>query len=369
MNNRQSGWSESARETALRSCRYCPMCHHADLVTTLERRETYSPRGRGLILFAIEQGKTTWNPDVADVMYRFFADGLSRHVCAGHIPHDDLIIDARQKLVAAGAAPSVVSQVKSNIERTGNPWAETEPALSALTGARARSEVLVYFGPTARIKRPSAITALTTVLRKAEVEYSILPSEGDPGLLLYELGHPEAAISAAGTLARKITDSGARTVVTPDAEAYRTLKSGFGGVSPLQDIKVHHASEFLLGLAARLKLHEPTAQKIAYHDPCTLARFAPCLEAPRQLLQRITQSAPLEIGAWHRELTQCSGECGGVPFTHPGLSNDAAERRVQEAKAAGAERIVTGSPAAANVLQGRGLPVCDLSEFVAEFLA
>ena len=344
------------------------MCHHADLTVTLQRRETYSARGRGLALFAAEQGKQPLDPELADVMYGFFADGLCQHVCAGHIPHDDMIIDARRQLVAAGRAPNSVSQVKSNIQQTGNPWGEAEPDLSSLPGTNSRRDVLVYFGPATRIKRPAALSALTTLLKTAGVGFSVIRDEGDPGLLLYQLGETEAAEQAARALAQKITDSGARTVITPDADAYRTLKVGFGHVTPLSAVKIQHTSEFLRPLARDLHLHQRKGLRVAYHDPCALARFAPCLEAPRAVLGTVCGVEPLEIGPWSRDLANCSGECGGVPFTHPNLSRKAAEHRIHAAREVRADLLVAGSPGAAAALEGSDMPVQEFCEFLADCL-
>ena len=350
------------------------MCHHADLTVTLQRRETYSARSRGLALFAAEQGKLPLDAEFADVMYGFFADGLCQHVCAGHIPHDDLVIDARRQLVAAGREPEAVPQVKSNIHQTGNPWGKAEPDLSSLPGANSRQDVLVYFGPAARIKRPAVLSALASLLKTAGVGFSVVRDEGDPGLLLYQLGEVEAGEQAAKALAQKITESGARTVITPDADAYRTMKVGFGHVMPLSGAKIQHTSEFLFPLARDLHLHQRKGLRVAYHDPCALARFASCLEAPRAVLEAVCGVEPLEIGAWSRDLASCSGECGGVPFTHPNLSRKAAEYRIHAAREVRADVLVAGSPSAAAalegsvMLEGSSMPVQEFCEFLADCL-
>lgn len=361
--------TEQDHRTAMRSCRYCPMCHHADLTATLLRRETYSARGRGLLLFAAEQDKLDQDTEFADVLYSFFADGLCRHVCAGHIPHDDMVIEARRQLVLAGRAPAMVRAVRDNIDKTGNPWGETEPDLVALTGARPQSDLLVYFGPAARIRRPGSVTALAGLFKAAEVAFSVLRCERDPGLLLYQLGEAEAGMEAARALACQIAQSGAKMIVTPDADAYRTLKMGLANVAPLSGLDVRHTSELLTDLVSRLKFHKPAYSRLAYHDPCALARFAPCLEAPRALIRAVCGAAPLEVGLWNRDFAHCSGECGGAPFTQPALSRKAAEHRIQAARDAGAELLVTGSPAAAAALEQRVLPVRELCEFVAERIA
>ena len=360
--------SAEKMRAAIRSCRYCPMCHHVDLTVTLQRRETYSARGRGLALFAAELGELPLDPEFADVMYGFFADGLCQRVCAGHIPHDEMVIEARHQLVAAGRQPETVARVKSNIHDTGNPWGNSEPDLSSLPAVNPRRDVLVYFGPTARVKRPAVLSALASLLKTAGVEFSVMRDEGDPGLLLHQLGEVEAGEQAGKALARKIAESGARIVITPDADAYRTMKVGFGNVPPLSAVKIQHTSDFLSRLSGDLKLHQQKRLRVAYHDPCALARFASCLEAPRAVLTTVCGREPLEIGAWSRDLAHCSGECGGVPFTLPKLSRQAAEHRIHAAREVGAELLVAGSPGAAASLEGSGMPVQELCEFLGDCL-
>lgn len=356
------------RLRAVHSCRYCPMCHYADLTVTLGRQETYSARGRGLLLSALERDKAHWDSCVAEVMYSFFTDGLCRQVCAGHIPHDDLIIDARRRLVLAGAAPHAVAQVRTNIERTGNAWGEDEPQLDTMTGAKLQQEVLLYFGPAARIRRRTVVDAVATIFRKLRIDFSVLAAEGDPGLLLYQLGEIEAGEAATRALVEKIARAGARTVVTPDADAYRALKMGVGRSPGLAGISVAHISEYLVQHLADLKFHRGTPAATAYHDPCALARFAPCLEAPRDMIRAIQGTAALEIGVWTRELVHCSGECGGVPFTRPGLAQRAAAHRLNEARRASVQLVVAGSPSAAIALDHGGLKIQEFSEFVAQSL-
>lgn len=366
-------FTEDDYKTAVRSCRFCPMCHHADLVTTLTRRETTSPRGRGLTLFALEQGKLSWDASVADVLYRFTADGLSRQVCAGHINHDEMMIEARRRAVAAGVAPEVVARVRANLEKTGNPWGEPDPGPERALGIKARrrdAAVLVVLGPAARVRRPEAARALGRLLERAGIAPAVLDEEGDAGLLLHQLGLPEPAAAAARALAEKIRASGAREVVTPDADVYRALSAGFGDFPGLgKGVAVRHAAEFLETLAreGRLKFRAPAA-KAAYHDPCALARFAPCVAPPRSLLKAVAGREPLEL-PWNRETALCSGECGGLPFTYPDLARAAAERRIAQARQAGAEVLVTAGPATAHHLAQAGGPFAkDLTEWTAECL-
>jgi len=350
--------------TAVRSCRFCPMCRHADVTVDLTRSETYSARGRGAVLFSALQDQLPYDADLGDVLYRFFADGLCHEYCAGHIIHDEMVIEGRRRLVAAGASPRSVNAVCSNVERCGNPWGLEEPDLLSLSGATSRAELLVYFGATARLKRRSVVLGLSLLLRSSGVPFTVLRNEGDPGLLLYQLGHVDAGISAATQLRERIAQSGAKTVITPDADAYRSLKAGFDRVAPVT-LQIRHSVDLLKDLAPNLRIRRDAPRSVGYHDPCALARFSPCHDSPRELIRALSGSAPSDVRVWNRNLAHCSGECGGVPFTHPDMTERAAQRRLSELRETGASMIVTSDPAAAVALQNSDLPVHELSEFAA----
>lgn len=363
--------TEEDRTVLINSCRFCPMCHHVDLVTGITRRETYSPRGRGATLFSIGKGRLDWDAAVADVMYKFSADGLSRQVCAGHIDHDEMVIDARRRLAQAGAAPDAVGRVRRNIETSGNPWGRPEPELRKLVGLESapHSETLVYFGATARVQRPSVVRAVVRLLRRLGAPFAYLAEEGDTGLLLYQLGESAAAEGAWRRLQKKLLDVGVKKIITPDADSYRALKAGFGdqpGLGPGCDVQ--SVAEWLEApvRAGHLRF-KPPGKRVAYHDPCALARFAPCMDAPRTLLRMIGGEAPLELPG-HRELSTCSGECGGLPFTNVSIAKTAGAARLKQALAIGAGLLVTSSPAAADIMSGGELPVQDLAELAADGL-
>jgi Fe-S oxidoreductase len=357
---------------AVHACRFCPMCHDVDEVTTVERRETTSPRGRGLALFAAERDFLPLSAELANVIYQFPADGMSREICAGHIPHDDMVIEARRRLAAAGWAPASAREVLANFNATGSPFPSQDssnPSLAALAGeSKKGAPVLLYFGSAARCRRTAVVRSLASLLRGAGVEFQVLADERDTGLLLYQLGYHNEARAAAARLEAGLRHSGATTLVTPDADAFRALATGFGDLAGIsKPRRVVHASEFLRELqqAGRLSMH-PSGDEVYYHDPCALGRFAPCADAPRELIHSATGKSPLESG-WNRRRTRCSGECGGLPFTFPQTAAAIARRRVEEAVRAGARCLVTSGAAAASLLESvapAGLRIAEISEFV-----
>lgn len=367
------------------ACRFCPMCHHVDLAVTVTRRETLSPRGRGLVLFALEQGRLSWDAEVADVMYAFSADGLSRQVCAGHFDHDALILDARHRLVKAGKAPPALEAARKAAGETR----DVSKAVSEGGGSPPGTpQVALFFGPSAR---PETVRALVKILRAAGVPFAHLASEGDPGSILYQLGDFEGAVEAARRVEKALGGLQPRTLVVLDAGAYRTLKAGLPALSagegpgwpglevagPSTSLgagwKVLHATESVAELleAGRIKPRRLSG-KVTYHDPCALARFTPVLEAPRKLLQALAGDGFVEMAAC-RELAPCCGAGGGLDLTRPDIAREGARRRLGQARAVWADVVSTGCGRCAATLAGAqdgpaAMRVADVVELVAEAL-
>ncbi|MBI3820384.1 MAG: (Fe-S)-binding protein [Planctomycetes bacterium] len=363
-------------KNAVMSCRFCPMCHDVDAVTTIARTETHSPRGRGLALFAIEKGLLQFDADVADAMYAFTADGLSREACAGHIRHDDMVIEARRRLVEAGAAPASAVAVLDNIRKTRNPWGAVEPDAAALAGKPAPgAKVFVVFGSTARARRPSVLEATAEICNRANVKVNYSTHEPDGGLLIYQLGFRGAALSAARALEILILESGARTVVTPDPDVFRSLTGGFDAYPGLpKNIEVLHISQFALKLIESGSLaFRGSSARVAWHDPCAFARFSVLHDAPRNLLHIIGGRSPFEF-EWRGRRARCSGECGGLSITNPKTAAAIASNRLAEGARTGAAAIITTAAAAdildaASKLNNNDPAVLELAEFAAEHLS
>jgi Fe-S oxidoreductase len=133
-------------------------------------------------------------------------------------------------------------------------------------------------------------------------------------------------------------------------------------VIPLADFLDERAAA--LGISAGT----PEARRIAYHDPCLLARGGSDPEAPRRLIERVAGRPPLDL-VRNRADTWCCGRGAAYATTHPESAAAIAELVLAEAADVGAERIVTGCPAAAAALRGIGADALDLAEYLDERLA
>ena len=102
--------TEKEREETIWACRFCMMCHVADRVGQVVRRESYTPRGRGAIIYAVDKGLLSADEGVADIMYTSLNDRLIREWCVGHYDHEELVIDERARLFSGGLAPAEIGR-------------------------------------------------------------------------------------------------------------------------------------------------------------------------------------------------------------------------------------------------------------------
>lgn len=338
--------SDKERAETIWACRYCPMCQHADRVARLVRKESYSPRGRGAILFALEKGLLSLDESVADILYTTTNDGLLQEWCVGNYDHEELILDARSRLFEKGLAPKeVVTFVKTLHDGPGGP--EPSEVLSqAGIATRPGSEMLLFAGCSARETGRSTLLSMGRLFNRAGVPFQALKKEPCCGWPLYQLGDLDWARNFSVTSARAIRESGASTVAVLDADCYRMLltrNSRMGG--DLKGVRVVHAlkivSEWLE--QGKIRIEKRFTDAVTYHDPCSLARYCEDLDSPRKILTALFESEVREM-ATHKRLANCCGEGGMLPVYRPDLAKGVSLLRIEEARETGASILATGCP-------------------------
>jgi len=103
----------------------------------------------------------------------------------------------------------------------------------------------------------------------------------------------------------------------------------------------------------KLKFTRTVPMTVTYHDPCHLGRrdhvYVPgeaimgIYDAPRDIIQSIPGVELVEMYRI-KEYAWCCGAGGGVREAYPDFNLFTATERVEEAKATGAEAIVTACP-------------------------
>jgi glycolate oxidase iron-sulfur subunit len=107
--------------------------------------------------------------------------------------------------------------------------------------------------------------------------------------------------------------------------------------------KVRDITEWLDQIMpAELPAKASTPKSITYHEPCHLANVQGVRKQPRALIARLKNQ-----GVDVRELndpTRCCGSAGIYNLTHPAMSKDLLDRKMDDVAATGAEVVVSANP-------------------------
>ena len=339
--------SEQERAETIGACRFCPMCHIADRTAQLVRRESYTPRGRGAILAAIELGILEWDETVADIMYTTLNDGLIQAWCVGNYDHEELILDARAKIFQQGLAPEAVAKYVEGLRASKGRGSNPEELLSK-EGVKTdqKADILLFCGCETRESNTATVVATGKLFNQTETKFQVLSAEPCCGWPLYQLGDLEGAKAFSIRIAEEIRASGASKVAVLDADCYRMLSTRnarFGG--DLKGIKIIPVMDLLAEWieSGRIEITKTISDPVTYHDPCVLARYCEDMDAPRKILASILDGELKEMDT-NRKLANCCGAGGMLAVHRPDLSDEVALLRLEEARTTGASILVTGCP-------------------------
>ena len=339
--------SEKERTETIWACRFCMMCHCADRVAQVVKRESYTPRGRGTIIFALDSGLLQYSEEVADIMYTSLNDRLLQHWCVGNYDHEELVIDTRARLFEKGLAPEEVITYTKSLR--GNPVQGQDPQ-KILTDAGVTldsdSDTLLFCGRTARGSQIATLIAAGKLFNQAGQSFKVLSDEPASGWALYQLGDFEGAKQLSSLVAEKIKESKVSKVVALDADSYRMLMgrtSRFGG--DVKGLDILHINALMAGWLKNNQI--PLAGRISavatYHDPCVLARFFEDFDSPRFILSKILDTELKEMSA-NKNWANCCGAGGMLGIHRPDVSEEVAALRIDEARETGASLLVSGCP-------------------------
>jgi len=368
--------SEKERDETIWACRFCMMCHCADRVAQVVRRESYTPRGRGAIIFALDTGMLEYDEDVADIMYTTINDGLLQHWCVGNYDHEELVIDIRARLLEKGLAPEEVIAYTKGLRH--NPVQGKNPQ-RILTDAGvildSDSDTLLFCGRAARDSQKTTLVAAGKLFNKADQSFKVLAEEPSSGWTLYQLGDFEGAKQISALVAEKIKNSQVSTVVALDADSYRMLMgrtSRFGG--NLKGIKIVHINAVMADWIKnrQISVTKKISDSTTYHDPCVLARFFEDVDSPRFILSKVLQDELKEMST-NKKMANCCGAGGMLAVHRPDVSEEIAALRIDEARETGASLLVSGCPRCDEIFKrtmtARGIEhikVVNLVDLVAE---
>ncbi|TAN46157.1 MAG: hypothetical protein EPN24_01765, partial [Candidatus Methanoperedens sp.] len=126
----------------------------------------------------------------------------------------------------------------------------------------------------------------------------------------------------------------------------------YGKALPFESI---HMSQFLAEQidAGKIKWEKSFDKTVTYHDPCHLGRHVGVFEEPRKVLKSMPGVKFVEMER-NRDEQRCCGAGGGVKAGIPDLALAVAKARMNDAKATGAQVLISTCPfCRRNLIDGR----------------
>lgn len=368
----------------------------------------YSPHGLLHAALAELDGKLEFTPRFMDALWQCTACGGCDIRCKRNLDVEvmQVIETLRQRCVEQGKGPLPVHKTMAvNAKKSHNIYgAEASKRLSWLPPEiklTPNADLLYFVGDPMSYRQPDLAQATVTLLSQAGAQFNILKDEWSSGHELYATGQVGPAKEMAEHNIQAIENSGAKTVVTSDAECYKTLKVDYPKLleKSTSDLpfKVLHLTEYMDHLVKdnRLRFSKAVPMKVTFHDPCNLGRLSePWLhwepryelpniavgkkwrrgeegvyEQPRNLLKAIKGMELVEMER-RKDNAWCCGYGGGVGTAFPDFAMWTARERVEEAVATGAEAIVSACPHCKDILgraaeaMGTGMKVYDITEIM-----
>jgi Fe-S oxidoreductase len=278
----------------------------------------------------------------------------------------DIIECARKELYDNGFSPEAYRRIAGNIQKSGNPYAESRGVAETLGVSPKKSETGYFMGCTMTYRRPEIARAKISILKKLDPSLALVDSVccGSP-LKRTGGGGNQFEKQVEANLAR-IKSQGIKTLIFSCAGCYKTFKHDY----PKTGIVPMHITEFLNTKQLKLK---PFSKKVVYHDPCHLGRGTSVYDAPRELLKKIPGIKLVEMG-YTRTEAHCCGGGGGMRAAFPDMAAQIAGKRMEEAKKTGAEVLVTSCPFCVDNLRTgeelakTGIKIMDITQLIDELM-
>lgn len=363
-----------------RFARACPSIEYCSF-------QAYSLGGRLAVGLSLLEGRIGYNDQLKDIIWKCQLDGacdVSDKICRYNIRGLEAMREMRFKLVEDGQTLLQHKPYIENLHKEENmmmaprlnrgKWAD---GLDVKNISKEKAAVVFHAG--CRYSYDSALQksarTAATILRDAGVDLGIMgENESCCGGRAYQWGYHKALSGFANKKAQAWSDAGVKTVVTPCAECYHTFKRLYPEMG--FTFEVVHVVEYIERLIreGKIKLTKSVPLTITYHDPCHLGRlgepYVPwqgrkekiygqipvwkpsrprytgawgVYDAPRNILNSISGLALVEMERI-REYAWCCGAGGGVLEAYPDFAAWTATERLAEAKATGAEAIVSACP-------------------------
>lgn len=338
--------SNRSKET-IDACRFCWMCRHVCPIGNVTGRERNNARARALSLSMVERGMDL-TPELVDNVYECALCGACTKECVTGWDPVEFTKEVGLEAAMNGAMPDYIDKMIDNIEKVGNPYGKTEicaglkPYIQSLPE---KADILLFLGIDARyINSKQAISAIR-LLKKANVDFTVLVDEPDSGYMLDTLlGKAEETRQTMINAAKRLNY---KMIVTLDPADAKVFLREYKEWNIELNARIKTLTSFINELIKEGCL-KPVKSDIVftYQDPSLLSRDLEETEDAREI---ISACGKLREMLLHGKDTVWAGNLLMNEYI-PEVIKMTAEKRWEDAIRTKAEALVTASPSEYEVM-------------------
>ena len=346
----QALFSEKHANTCLRSSICSDYC---TVTPSFAGIETWSARGRGLLIKGVMKGDLPLSNKIVDVLYTCSKCGRCFGECFQQVDLHEAIVRMRRYIVENNMVPLVFRTAAENILKYGDPSAA--PVNRRLAWTRNVSSVnlpkkadnLYFIGCMVANRTPNTAKALYNILDRTRINFTMFgKDEGCCGYALLTSGLWDEAKQVANELIMKIEKIKVDSIITPCAGCYYTFTRLYPEILEVElPCDIIHSTQFIENLIIKdgLELNALTTD-ITYHDPCSLGRHSKVYDPPRNVLNAIPDLNLIEM-PFNRDQARCCGGGGGLwTFNHQVSMESTHTRLKKDFLPTNADILVTACP-------------------------
>ncbi len=317
----------------------CGLCERKCPVYQVLKKKTYTSRGRNRVILGIIEGKIKPSKELAEAYYQCMMCGCCERWCA--LPDTEIERELRKFLIEQGFE---IEKHKANVEKVmkfGNPYG-VEDLKEWKEGIKFASpketHTLFFAGCTMPLRQPETLRKMAELLGPEKMV--AMDEEICCGSYVLRTGYEKQYNELTDRFLKYLADNDIKEIVIACPGCYTTIKEKLKKHG--SEIKVTHITQKLVEMLEKHKLTvKKMLGKVTYHDPCHLGRMEGLIEEPREILRQISDFKEIEN---HGYDSNCCGAGGGVRAAFPELSSEIGKKRIEEAKATGAEILISSCP-------------------------
>ncbi len=293
-----------------------------------------------------------------EVLWQCTTCGACENQCPVGIEHLPILIGSRRGLVSNGDAPGYLGAMYNHLERRSNIWGLGYDQRTKFVQAAAlesfdptKHDVLIWLGCAGSFDADfqKSLRSLFEILRARGVTFGVLSKEKCTGDPAKRTGNEYMFQELANANIEDLKTAAPKTIVTSCPHCVKTIGNDYRKFG--YEVEIVHSSVFVEELTREMRA-TASAERVTFHDPCYLGRYAGKVDEPRALLTRF--GADIAEPERNRDNPYCCGAGGGLLFAdkeeEPG--SRISDVRFKQLQATGANTVITACPFCSIMLKG-----------------